>query len=1055
MTEQTAAASDDGVRIVRIIDEYLAEAAQGRTPDKRALLARHPELADDLEACLASLEFIGQAVHSSGPVTAAEAVQPAARTLGDFQIVREVGRGGMGVVYEARQLSLDRRVALKVLPFAGMLDPRQLQRFKNEAQAAAQLDHPNIVGVIAVGCERGVHYYAMRFVDGPTLAEVIRELRLQGTGDRGQAEAGRGEEGKRGAGDEEVNSQFHQNPQSAIRDPRFPTLAIAALSTGRTGRGREYFRGVAALAIQAAEALDHAHELGVLHRDVKPSNLILDAQGKLWVTDFGLARIESQTEMTRTGDLLGTLRYMSPEQALGKRVPVDHRSDVYSLGVTLYELLTLRPAFDGDDRQEVLRQVSCEDPRPPRRVDSRVPLELETIVLKAVEKNPADRFATAAELADDLRRFLDDQPIRACRAGLREQAVKWARRHQAWAQAAAAALFLVTVVSLAAVVLVNSARRNTQTALVAETRAKDETRLAMAAETRAKERALAAAAAEKEAKDTAQAREAETAAVLDFVESKVFAAGRPARQDGGLGRDVTMFQAVEAALPFIEKGFPTQPRIEARLRFTLGVSFWCLSETEKAAEQFQSARMLYSKHLGPDHPDTLRSMNNLANSYAALGRQAEALKLREETLELRKAKLGPDDPETLGSTINLAMSFSALRRHADAVKLYEAALAVAKTKMPDHVFTFRGMTGLANSYAALGRQSAALELREETLRLARAKLGPDHPDTLGTANNLANSYAKLGRHAEALKLREETLELRKTNFGPDDPGTLRSMISLACSYQDLGRHAEALKLHEETLPIQKAKLGPDHTDTMMCMHNMAETYAALGRHDEALELCKETLRLQKANLGPDHPHTLSSMNNLAKIYRALGRHAEALNLYEETLALTKAALGSDHPDTLDGMWGVAASLSALDRGAEAVPIIDECLRLAAGKVVDPRLIPGVMDVRLRHFAKCNSAAGCRTTAQMWEDLNRSDAVSLYNSACNRAITAGVIRVGNQSEDAAKQAAAEAERAMDWLKQAVVAGFNDVAHMKQDTDLEALRDRDDFRKLLEELEGGRE
>ena len=233
MTEQTAAASDDGVRIVRIIDEYLAEAAQGRTPDKRALLARHPELADDLEACLASLEFIGQAVHSSGPVTAAEAVQPAARTLGDFQIVREVGRGGMGVVYEARQLSLDRRVALKVLPFAGMLDPRQLQRFKNEAQAAAQLDHPNIVGVIAVGCERGVHYYAMRFVDGPTLAEVIRELRLHGTGDRRKQEEGRRGKGEQGMRRSIRNSTRIRNRRSAIRDsPRWQSRPFRPAARG-------------------------------------------------------------------------------------------------------------------------------------------------------------------------------------------------------------------------------------------------------------------------------------------------------------------------------------------------------------------------------------------------------------------------------------------------------------------------------------------------------------------------------------------------------------------------------------------------------------------------------------------------------------------------------------------------------------------------------------------------------------------------------------------------------------------------------------------------------
>ncbi|HVC95979.1 MAG TPA: tetratricopeptide repeat protein [Pirellulales bacterium] len=193
------------------------------------------------------------------------------------------------------------------------------------------------------------------------------------------------------------------------------------------------------------------------------------------------------------------------------------------------------------------------------------------------------------------------------------------------------------------------------------------------------------------------------------------------------------------------------------------------------------------------------------------------------------------------------------------------------------------------------------------------------------------------------------------------------------------------------------------------------------------------------------------MNNLALSYDAVGRRAEALKLHEETLALMKAALGPEHPDTLVSMWGVAASLAALDRGAEALPIVDDCLRLVAGKVVHPGLVPGLMDVRLRHFAKCNDAAGCRATAEMWEDLKRPDASSLYNAACFRAVTAAVIRAGDESEDAAKDAAAEADRAMDWLKQAVAAGFKDAAHIKQDTDLDALREREDFKTLIAELE----
>jgi hypothetical protein len=338
----------------------------------------------------------------------------------------------MGVVYEAEQVSLRRRVALKVLPNAGMLDQRQLQRFKNEAQAAACLHHTNIVPVYFVGSERGVHFYAMQFIDGQTLAALIRQLRSP-------------------------LDQAPEQPTVAYQPPDRPASAADTesltwqLTQSGAGpkRGREYYRRVAELGVQAAEALDHAHQMGIVHRDVKPGNLLLDNTGRLWVTDFGLAHIQhGEASLTLTGDLVGTLRYMSPEQALAKRVPIDHRTDVYSLGATLYELLTLRPACAGKDRQELLRQIAFEEPVNPRRLTEGVPQELETIVLKAMEKNPADRYGTAQELADDLRRYLADQPIRARRPSLAQHLAKWARRHRPLVTLALVMVLLVGIVAL-------------------------------------------------------------------------------------------------------------------------------------------------------------------------------------------------------------------------------------------------------------------------------------------------------------------------------------------------------------------------------------------------------------------------------------------------------------------------------------------------------------------------------------------------------------------------------------------------------------------------------
>jgi eukaryotic-like serine/threonine-protein kinase len=436
--ERSAPTAEDG-RLTRALEEYRALLEAGQRPDREEFLARHPEVAGPLAECLAGLEFVHAAAPdisegglAEGPVLA-EGIQPAL-PLGDFRLVRRVGSGGMGVVYEAVQLSLGRRVALKVLPFAAALDPRQLQRFQNEAQAAAGLHHTNIVPVHAVGCERGVHYYAMQFIDGLTLAALI-------AGRRRAAGLDPTDGGAAGpvSGPEATTPYRPRLADAGAAEAGASTQQVAALVTERSVWSPAYFRTVANLGVQAAEALEHAHQTGVVHRDVKPGNLMLDGQGRLWVTDFGLAHCQSQAGLTMPGDRPGTPRYMSPEQALGQRAVVDYRTDVYSLGATLYELLTLQPAVPGQDRQEVLRRIAQEEPRPPRRLDRAVPAELETIVLKALEKNPADRYATARELADDLERFLRDEPIRARRPSLGQRARKWARRHRPTILAAMAA----------------------------------------------------------------------------------------------------------------------------------------------------------------------------------------------------------------------------------------------------------------------------------------------------------------------------------------------------------------------------------------------------------------------------------------------------------------------------------------------------------------------------------------------------------------------------------------------------------------------------------------
>jgi WD40 repeat protein/serine/threonine protein kinase len=456
-----------------LAEEFLARYRAGERPTVGEYAQRFPALAGQIRRLLPALVVMeelrpGEEKSSPTPSKRRPGDGPVPERLGEYLILREIGRGGMGVVYEAVQESLGRHVALKVLPFNSLVSPMQLERFQREARAAARLHHSNIVPVFGIGEHEGIHYYAMQFIPGHSLDTVLQEVRRlrdipAAPGTENQTPVAKVAEGL-------LTGQFADHHPTGARpiapvpvsvpawsslDRRTPIGApspdtASAPSTSELGRHGErvYFRSVAEIGQRVAEALSYAHQQGIVHRDIKPSNLLLDTTGTVWITDFGLAKSEGAIELTSPGDIVGTVAYMAPERFRGESLPA---SDVYGLGMTLYELLCLRPAFASPDRVRLMELITHEDPQPPRSADALISKDLETICLKALAKEPDRRYSSAGAMAEDLRRFLNGEPIRARRVGRGERLWRWARRNPALATASGVAASALSAAAALAV----------------------------------------------------------------------------------------------------------------------------------------------------------------------------------------------------------------------------------------------------------------------------------------------------------------------------------------------------------------------------------------------------------------------------------------------------------------------------------------------------------------------------------------------------------------------------------------------------------------------------
>jgi tetratricopeptide (TPR) repeat protein len=931
--EQSTGDKDDP-RVVQALREYVTALEAGQKPNRQEFLTRYADVAEALADGLAGLELVYEAAPqlqqsaSSGANGSAE-FHPLA-PLGDYRIVREVGRGGMGVVYEAEQLSLGRPVALKVLPFAAAMDAKLLQRFKTEAQLAAHLHHTNIVPVHAVGCERGVHYYAMQYIDGEPLDRVIQNLRRQ---QRLQSQAAQSEPANPPTIAYAPVAQAGVSPSAETAQP-----VQAALSTEQSITSREFFQSIARLGIQAAEALDHAHQQGILHRDIKPANLLLDVRDNLWITDFGLARFQKETGLSMTGDLVGTLRYMSPEQALAKRVVVDHRTDIYSLGVTLYELLTLVPPFQGSDREELLRQVAFEEPRPPRRLNNRIPAELETIVLKAMEKNPAERYAAAQELADDLGRFLRDEPVRARRPTLLQRARKWSRRHRVVVAATA------IVLALALVLLGGTAGWLVQRRLAAEAEALGA--LAEAKNWQEQQRWSEARAAARRAEGLLtggggrvelQQRVRELLEDLAMVEhlekirleqSQVVdnhfdiagADARYAQVFRDYGVDVEVL-GLEAATSIRTRSIAVE--------LAVALDDWAMARRKAKGKDDTSWKQLLAiaRAADPDLPRTQVRQTLETGSKATLERLATTLAgadLPATTLVL----VGRALQDSGASELAIPLLREGQRRFPGDFWLnYTLGFLLADAKPPQPGEVLRFYTAAvalrpqsAGVYLNLGYVLSKQDRLDEAVAAYRKAIELQ-PDFAASHNNLGNALRQQGRLDEAVAACRKAIELQPNDFS--------GYANLGDALKLLGRHDEAVVAYRKAIDLKPVFAGADHSlgnglvslgrlldeagtayrkaidlklDNSDVYHDLGFIFLKQRRADEALAAFRKEIELQS-----DSPNAYAGLGDTLEL---LGRHDEAVAAYRKLIELKPNYAGVHRC--------LGQALSRLGRKVEAV-----------------------------------------------------------------------------------------------------------------------------------------
>ncbi len=843
------------------IKEIVGAALEREPNDRAAFLDRacsqNRELRAEVESLLAA-HAEAEGLSRSPWAASTDETEGEIKTVGPYRLIQQLGVGGMGQVWLAEQTEpVRRRIALKLIK-AGMYDANTVQRFRAERQSLAIMEHPAIAKVFDAGTTpQGQPYLAMEYVDGLPITDYCDHKKL------------------------------------SIRERL-------------------------QLFVRVCEGVQHAHQKAIIHRDLKPSNILvaeIDGKPTPRIIDFGLAKasiphFDGDTLFTQLGAFLGTPGYMSPEQADPNLLDVDTRTDVYSLGVVLYELLTGDLPLDTKNWKkqsldEIVRQLRETEPqRPstrissnraassacaearrtePRQLASLLRGDLDWITLKALDRDRERRYGTPSELAADIDQYLGNRTVSARPASLGYRFGKYIRRNRGLVTVLAAGLALL--VSFAVVQAIQLRRI-----------------------TRERDRANR---------------------VTEFM-TQMFDVSDPSE---ARGNSVTAREILDRASAGIASGMTRDPELQAQLMVSMGRVYINLGLFTQAQSLLEKAVAIRQRLFGLRNRATLEAMDMVGWVLTEEGKYTDAAKIEEEIFPIRKQLFGLEDPDTLSSGLNLASALSGLGRLEDSVKLDREMIAIRRRLKPEDKDTLIEMSNMAVTLDDLGRYHEAEQIYLEVITILDRTQGPEHPYTIKVRSNLANVYDEEGRVADAEKMTRELLEIRRRVLGPEHLDTLTNAGDVATLLYEQKQYTEAEKLHREVLTSQQRVGGLEHPRTLATMNNLANDLIALGRYREGEQLIRQTVEIQRRTLGPEQPDTLVSIGTLATVIRKEGRYAEAEKVTRDSLVVERRVFGDSHPNCAWSIYNLAAIAVARHQTDQAFTLFHDALSHGLAPVV--------------------------------------------------------------------------------------------------------------------------